>query len=49
MSDDGFCVQFDKCNIKSSLQRLNDSVHLLSRITIAEMNHQQQMDSLPEF
>jgi Rrf2 family protein len=50
MSDDGFCVQFEKCNIKSPLQRLNDSVvQLLSRISIAEMTHQQQMDLRPEF
>jgi hypothetical protein len=50
MSDEGFCVQFEKCNIKSPLQRLNDSVvQLLSRITIAEMNHQQQMDLRPDF
>lgn len=50
ISDDGFCVQFEKCNIKSPLQRLNDSVvQLLSRITIAEMNLQHQMDLRPEF
>ncbi len=50
LSDDGFCVQFEKCNIKSPLQRLNDSVvQLLSKITIAEMNLQHQMDLRPEF
>jgi len=50
VSDDGFCVQFEKCNIKSPLQRLNDSVlQLLSRITIAEMSLQHQMDLRPEF
>jgi Rrf2 family protein len=50
VSDDGFCVQFEKCNIKSPLQRLNDSVvQLLSRITIAEMNQQHQLDLRPEF
>ena len=49
VSDDGFCVQFEKCNIKSPLQRLNDSVvQLLSRITIAEMALQHQMDLRPE-
>ena len=50
VSDEGFCVQFEKCNIKSPLQRLNDNVvQLLSRITIAEMNLQHQMDLRPEF
>jgi Rrf2 family protein len=49
LSDEGFCVQFEKCNLKSPLQHLNDTVvQLLSRITIAEMNHQQQMNLRPE-
>lgn len=50
VSDDGLCMQFEKCNIKSPLQRLNDTVvQMLSRITIAQMNHQQQMDLKPEY
>ena len=39
MSDDGFCGQFDKCNVKSPLQRLNDLViRGLVEITIEQMN-----------
>jgi Rrf2 family protein len=50
VSDEGFCMQFDKCNIKSPLQRLNDGVvQMLSHITIAQMNQQQQLDLRPEF
>jgi Rrf2 family protein len=49
ISDEGFCLQFEKCNIKSPLQRLNDSVvQLLSRTTISEMNQQQQLELKPE-
>jgi len=50
VSDDGLCMQFEKCNIKSPLQQLNDSVvQMLGQITIAQMNHQQQMDLQPEY
>jgi Rrf2 family protein len=49
ISDDGFCLQFEKCNIKSPLQRLNDNVvQLLSRTTISDMNQQQQLELKPE-
>ena len=49
VSDDGLCMQFERCNIKSPLQRLNDSVvQLLTRISIAQMNQQQQMDLTSE-
>ncbi len=38
LTDLGACEQFDTCNIKSPLQRLNDEVLLmLSRTTIARM------------
>ena len=38
VTDVGACNQFDTCNIKSPLQRLNDHVLLtLSRVTIASM------------
>ncbi len=38
LTDVGACDQFDTCNIKSPLQRLNDHVLLtLSRVTIASM------------
>jgi Rrf2 family protein len=48
VSDDGLCLQFDKCNVKSPIQRLNDSViQMLSQITIAQMN-QQQIEAKPE-
>jgi FeS assembly SUF system regulator len=37
-SDDGMCEQFDTCNVKSPLQRLNDQVlRMLSQVTIAKM------------
>lgn len=37
-SDDGECVQFDKCNLKSPLQQLNDIViRILSRVTLAQL------------
>ena len=38
LTDVGMCDQFDMCNIRSPLQRLNDQVLLmLSRVTIAKM------------
>ena len=38
LTDVGACDQFDTCNIKSPLQRLNDEVIvMLSRVTIARM------------
>ncbi len=37
-TDVGACDQFDTCNIKSPLQRLNDQVlRMLSQVTIARM------------
>ncbi len=37
-SEDGTCEQFDTCNVKSPLQRLNDRVlRMLSQVTIARM------------
>lgn len=37
-SDLGTCDQFDTCNVKSPLQRLNDQVlRMLSQVTIAKM------------
>jgi len=37
----GFCVQFEKCTVKTPLQRLNDNViRMLKRTTIAEMSNQ---------
>jgi Rrf2 family protein len=37
-SVDGECVQFEKCNLKSPLQQLNDIViRILSRVTIAQL------------
>ena len=39
VSEEGFCGQFDKCNVKSPLQRLNDLVvRGLMDITIEQMN-----------
>ena len=41
MSDEGVCSQFDKCNVKSPLQRLNDLVvRGLMDITIEQMNRE---------
>jgi Rrf2 family protein len=41
VSDDGVCGQFDKCNVKSPLQRLNDLVvRGLMDITIEQMNRE---------
>jgi len=38
LTEVGTCEQFDTCNIKSPLQRLNDQVlRMLSRVTIAQM------------
>jgi Rrf2 family protein len=35
-TDDGMCLQFETCSVKSPLQRLNDRVlHMLEGITIA--------------
>jgi Rrf2 family protein len=37
-SDEGECVQFEKCNLKSPLQQLNDIViRILSRVTLAQL------------
>ena len=37
-SADGECLQFEKCNLKSPLQQLNDIViRMLSRVTIAQL------------
>ncbi len=42
---DGSCEQFDKCNIKSPLQRLNDQVAaMVSGVTLAEMANWQRSD-----
>lgn len=41
ISENGYCLQFEKCTIKSPLQLLNDSVVLmLRRITLAQMSHE---------
>lgn len=41
VSDEGVCGQFDKCNVKSPLQRLNDLVvQGLMDITIEQMNRE---------
>ncbi|MEW5974301.1 MAG: Rrf2 family transcriptional regulator [Acidobacteriota bacterium] len=46
LSEDGACIQFDKCNIKSPLQRLNDVVvRMLSMLSVAEMIQQWPIDS----
>src|SRR5882672_10312015 len=48
----GFLVSHHGTNEGYSLARSADAIsvaQLLSRITIAEMNHQQQMDLRPEF
>jgi Rrf2 family protein len=45
-SEDGTCEQFDTCNVKSPLQRLNDRVlRMLSQVTIARMCDE-EFDSL---
>ncbi len=45
VSDQGICGQFGKCNVKTPLQRLNDIViHMLTDLTIAEMNQQQPLE-----
>ena len=37
-SDDGECLQFEKCNLKSPLQQLNDIVvRILSRVTLQQL------------
>ncbi|MBM3801509.1 MAG: Rrf2 family transcriptional regulator [Acidimicrobiia bacterium] len=44
VSDDGLCGQFEKCNLKSPLQRLNDIVvQTFRNLTIEEMSQQQSM------
>ncbi len=38
ISDDGLCVQFERCNVKSPLQRLNDVViQTFRNLTIEQM------------
>ena len=45
VSDDGLCGQFEKCNVKSPLQRLNEIVAQTFRdLTIEEMSRQQSVD-----
>jgi Rrf2 family protein len=45
VTEQGTCDQFSKCNIKSPLQRLNDSVlYMLSRVTIAQMLEEEVRD-----
>ncbi|MCI0624506.1 MAG: Rrf2 family transcriptional regulator [Acidobacteria bacterium] len=45
VSDDGLCGQFEKCNVKSPLQRLNDVViRTFRNLTIEEMSQQQNVD-----
>jgi Rrf2 family protein len=44
-SSEGSCVQFAKCNLKSPLQRLNDSVfQMLSQVNIAQMVELEEKD-----
>jgi Rrf2 family protein len=41
VSDDGLCGQFEKCNLKSPLQRLNDIVvQTFRNLTIEELSQQ---------
>lgn len=45
VSDDGLCGQFEKCNVKSPLQRLNEIVAQTFRdLTIEEMSQQHIAD-----
>ena len=45
VSDDGLCGQFEKCNVKSPLQRLNEIVAQTFRdLTIEEMSQQHSAD-----
>jgi Rrf2 family protein len=45
VSDDGLCSQFEKCNVKSPLQRLNEIVAQTFRdLTIEEMSQQHSAD-----
>ena len=38
ISETGYCVQFEKCTIKSPIHLLNDAVHLiLKQLTLAQM------------
>lgn len=46
-SDHSACLQFEKCNLRSPLQVVNDSVlGLLSRLTIAQMNQHTTLSAL---
>lgn len=48
VSDDGLCGQFEKCNLKSPLQRLNDLVIQTFRdLSIEQMSQQQSLDLSP--
>jgi DNA-binding IscR family transcriptional regulator len=45
VSDEGVCGQFEKCNLKSPLQRLNEIVAQTFRdLTIEEMSQQHMVD-----
>jgi Rrf2 family protein len=45
-SSHGPCLQLDKCNIKTPLQRLNDNVvEMLSQLTIAQMVEQETKEA----
>jgi Rrf2 family protein len=45
-SSHGACLQLDKCNIKTPLQRLNDNVvEMLSQLTIAQMVEQETKEA----
>jgi Rrf2 family protein len=49
-SDDGMCGQFDKCNLKSPLHRLNDIVlQTFRNLTIEQMSQQQSEDFRSRF
>ena len=44
ISETGYCVQFEKCTIKSPIHLLNDAVHLiLKQLTLAQMIGQGMM------
>ena len=50
VSDDGLCGQFEKCNLKSPLQRLNEIVAQTFRdLTIEEMSQQHIADLGSDF
>ena len=45
VSDEGLCGQFEKCNLKSPLQRLNDIVIRTFRdLTIEQMSQEHNLD-----